>query len=79
MKFYSFQIVIKKEEEDEGYYAYVPELPGCFSNGKTAEDTRINIREAVIMHLDSLLAQNLPIDQNGKTIHVEELTVGMPD
>jgi hypothetical protein len=31
MKFYSFQIVIEKEPEDEGYYAYSPTLPGCFS------------------------------------------------
>ena len=38
MKFYSFQIVIEKEPEDEGYYAYSPTLPGCFSNGRTIEE-----------------------------------------
>jgi hypothetical protein len=35
MKFYSFQIIIEKEPEDEGYFAYTPTVPGCFSNGKT--------------------------------------------
>jgi len=35
MRFYSFQIVIEKEAEHEGYYAYSPTLPGCFSNGKS--------------------------------------------
>ena len=37
MKFYSFQIVIEKELEDEGYLAYSPTLPGCLSNGATIE------------------------------------------
>jgi predicted RNase H-like HicB family nuclease len=56
MKFYSFQIVIEKEPEDEGYYAYSPTLPGCFSNGRTVEEARRNIREAIDQHLAALLA-----------------------
>ena len=51
MKFYSFQIVIEKEPEDEGYFAYTPNVPGCFSNGKTIEETKRNIREAIEQHL----------------------------
>ena len=47
MKYYSFQIVIEKEPEDPGYYAYSPTLPGCFSNGRSIEDARRNIREAI--------------------------------
>ena len=35
MRFYNFEIVIEKEPEDEGYSAYSPSLPGCFSNGRT--------------------------------------------
>jgi len=34
MKFYSFEIVIEKEPEDEGYSAYSPRCPACFSNGR---------------------------------------------
>jgi len=37
VKFYTFEIVIEKEEEDEGYLAYSPTPAGCFSNGKTIE------------------------------------------
>jgi len=47
MKFYDFEIVIEKEPDDEGYFAYSPSLPGCFSNGLTVEETRRNIREAI--------------------------------
>jgi hypothetical protein len=35
MKYYTFEIVVEKEAEDDGYLAYSPTLPGCFSNGKT--------------------------------------------
>lgn len=47
MRFYSFEIVIEKEPEDAGYFAYSPTLPGCFSNGATIEEAKRNIREAV--------------------------------
>ncbi len=78
MKFYNFEIVIEKEPEDEGYLAYSPTLPGCFSNGKTIEETRSNIRDAIQLHIASLLAHGEPIPQNENLVHVEELTVGVP-
>ncbi len=54
MKFYSFEIVIEKEPEDEGYFAYCPALPGCLSNGLTMEETKRNVREAIHLHMESL-------------------------
>ena len=79
MKFYSFQIVIERETEDEGYYAYSPTLPGCFSNGKTIEDAKHNIRQAVQQHVESLVSRDQPIPQVERVVHVEELTVGVPE
>jgi len=79
MKFYSFQIVIEREPEDEGYLAYSPTLPGCFSNGKTIEEAKRNIREAIEQHLASLLEHNQEIAQDDRVVHVEELTVGVPE
>jgi predicted RNase H-like HicB family nuclease len=79
MKFYSFQIVIEKEPEDEGYYAYSPTLPGCFSNGKTIESAKIGIRQAIQQHVESLLGHGQPIPQSESVVHVEELTVGVPE
>jgi predicted RNase H-like HicB family nuclease len=63
MKFYSFQIVIEKEPEDEGYFAYSPNLPGCASNGKTIEEAKRNIREAIGQHLLSLQSRQRQIPQ----------------
>lgn len=39
------KIVIHPAEEG-GYWAEVPALPGCFSQGETLEEVRANIREA---------------------------------
>ncbi len=78
MKYYSFQIVIEKEEDGKGYYAYSPTLPGCFSNGKTIEEAKRNIREAIEAHVATLLEQGERIPQNEALVHVEELTVGVP-
>jgi predicted RNase H-like HicB family nuclease len=78
MQYYTFEIVIEKEAEDEGYSAYSPSLPGCFSNGRAVEDAKLNIRDAIHEHLQSLLAHGQPIPQSEKRVHVEELTVGVP-
>lgn len=78
VQFYSFEIVIEKEAEDEGYYAWSPSLPGCFSNGRTIEDAKRNMRTAVTQHVTALLARGEAIPQNERLVHVEELAIGIP-
>jgi predicted RNase H-like HicB family nuclease len=76
MRLYSFEIVIEKEPEDEGYSAYSPSRPGCFGNGRTIEEA--NIRETIQQHVASLLAHGEPVPQNERLLHVEELSIGVP-
>jgi predicted RNase H-like HicB family nuclease len=45
-------VVIEKDEH--GCYAWCPELKGCQSQGKTVEETLINIREAIELFLETL-------------------------
>lgn len=78
MRFFNFAIVIEREAEGEGYSAYSPTLPGCFSNGKTIEEAKRNIRDAIRQHVEALHAHGHPIPQNEKLVHVEELTIGIP-
>ena len=78
MRFFTFEIVVEKESEDEGYSAYSPSLPGCFSNGRTIEEAKKNIREAIHQHVQTLLAHGQEVPQNDKLVHVEELTLGVP-
>ncbi len=79
MRFYAFEVVIEKEAEDEGYFAYSPTLPGCFSNGKTIEEAKRGIREAIEQHVTSLRSHGESIPQNERMVHVEELTLGLPE
>ena len=48
-----FDVVIVKDSGG-GYYAYVPQLPGCYSQGETVEETLENIKEAIELYLEVL-------------------------
>jgi len=39
--------VLIHEAEEGGFWAEVPALPGCVSQGETAEEVRSNVREAI--------------------------------
>ena len=43
---------IYEEAEEGGYIGYVAELPGANTQGETIEETRQNLREAVILLLE---------------------------
>lgn len=42
------------EQAESNWAAYVPDLPGCITTGKTLEETEQNIREAIEGHLKTL-------------------------
>ncbi len=44
--------VILEASNDGGYTVYVPSLPGCISEGETAEDALTNIKEAIELYLE---------------------------
>jgi predicted RNase H-like HicB family nuclease len=39
-------------EEDGGYWAEVPDLPGCLTQGDTLDEVYHNLTEAIACHLD---------------------------
>lgn len=42
------------EKDEYGYFASVPELKGCISQGDSFEDVLSNIREAAELYIESL-------------------------
>jgi predicted RNase H-like HicB family nuclease len=42
------------EKSPRNFAAYVPDLPGCVSTGKTRAEVEGNIREAIAFHVDGL-------------------------
>ncbi len=61
---YKFSIVIEKDED--GYFAYCPELQGCYTQGDSFEEALENVRDAVKLHIEDRLA-------NGEEIPKVEL------
>ena len=50
-----FLVAIDKGDDQYAYGVVVPALPGCFSAGDTLEDALTNAREAILMHIETLL------------------------
>lgn len=57
-----FLIVIEKAANN--YSAYSPDLPGCIATGATREETEKNMYEAIRMHVDGMIEDNLPIPES---------------
>jgi predicted RNase H-like HicB family nuclease len=47
------------EKDEAGYFAYIPELKGCVTQGDTYEETLVNIQEAAELYLESLQTEEL--------------------
>lgn len=45
--------VVFEPQDEGGYTAYVPDLPGCISEGETLEDAAAMIQEAMALYLES--------------------------
>lgn len=61
--------ILIHEAEEGGYWAEVPALPGCFSQGETVEELIGNMKEAIELHLESL-------KKDGQEVPVEEEVIG---
>ena len=42
------------EKDEQGFYAWCPELKGCQSQGASVEEALANIREAIELYLETL-------------------------
>ncbi len=49
---HSLQVVI--EHDKDGYFAFVPGLKGCHSQGDSLQDAMKNIREAIELYMGTM-------------------------
>jgi predicted RNase H-like HicB family nuclease len=54
-----YAVVIEKTKRN--YSAYVPDLPGCVATGRTVEQVRREIKQAIRFHLEGLRNDGVPI------------------
>jgi len=64
--------VILIPEEEGGYSAEVPSLPGCYSQGETKDEVISMVKEAIGLYLQSCKACGEPIPEETE---VESLIV----
>ena len=57
----SVKYAVIYEQAESNWAAYVPDLPGCMTTGRTIEETTVNIREAIRGHLETLREYGDPI------------------
>lgn len=60
------------EKDENGFYAWCPELKGCQSQGTTLEEAIANIKEAIELYLETL-----PIDERDVLLSREILTTAV--
>ena len=59
MQTYRLSVVVERDED--GYYAYCPQLRGCYSQSDTYEEALVNIKDAVRLHAEDRIAMGEPI------------------
>lgn len=57
-----FPVVLHKDK-DSDYGVTVPDVPGCFSAGVTGAQALDNVREALALHFEGLVADDEPLPQ----------------
>jgi len=62
------------EKAPRNWSAYVPDLPGCITTGKTLEETRKLIAEAIEFHIEGLRRHKKPVPR--PRTRTEEVVVG---
>lgn len=67
-----YAVVIDKT--DNGYAAYVPDLPGCVAAADTRQETKALITSAIQAHLELMREHGDPIPEPTASAHQVEVS-----
>ncbi len=59
-----YEIILYWDKIDEIYIAEVPELPGCMSHGDSEEAALSNVKEAILLWIETANEQGEPIPES---------------
>jgi predicted RNase H-like HicB family nuclease len=77
MNNYFFKVIIEEDVHPDGtpgYHAYCPALKSCYTCAHTYEEAVANIKEAVEVYVESLIAYGEPVPAGA----IEEETIDHP-
>ena len=61
MQAYDFKVLLEPDQKVGGYVVSCPALPGCYTQGDTIDEALTNVKEAILLCLEDLVAQGQPI------------------
>ncbi|MGH8715730.1 MAG: type II toxin-antitoxin system HicB family antitoxin [Burkholderiales bacterium] len=70
---YRFSVLV--EHDKDGYFAFCPELQGCYSQGNTYEEALENIKNAIQLHVEDRIAEQEEIPEPIKSISLSTIEV----
>lgn len=73
--------VVMYEQTPNNWSAYVPDLPGCVAAGDTRAEAEHLIREAIVLHVESLREHNESVPRPGEwtdLLEVQDDADGLP-
>ncbi|MBL7169709.1 MAG: type II toxin-antitoxin system HicB family antitoxin [Candidatus Aenigmarchaeota archaeon] len=59
----NFRLSVVIEKDKDGYYAFCPELQGCYTQGKDYEEVLKNIADAMKLHIKDRILSREEISQ----------------
>ncbi|MBF0466388.1 MAG: type II toxin-antitoxin system HicB family antitoxin [Nitrospirae bacterium] len=62
MSKYKFSVIVEKDKD--GYFAFCPELQGCYTQGDNYEEIKDNIRDAIVLHIEDRTENDEEIQQS---------------
>lgn len=61
-----FTLPVIIEKDKDGYFAFCPDLQGCYTQGDSYEEVLSNIEDAIRLHIEDRL-------ENGELISISEM------
>ena len=61
-----FTLPVIIEKDKDGYFAFCPDLQGCYTQGDSYEEVLSNIEDAIRLHIEDRL-------ENGEPIPISEM------
>ncbi len=62
-KIREYTVILHQAEDIGGYWAEVPSLPGCVSQGRNKDQALKNIKEAIDLHIEGMKEDDEDIPQ----------------
>jgi predicted RNase H-like HicB family nuclease len=60
---YRYTIILHPDPEEGGYTVTVPALPGCVTQGETLEEAITMAKDAIRLHVETLIAEGEPVPE----------------